>query len=100
MPTPLSLTTRRNADGSTVLAAVGEIDLSNVGDFTEALTATADGGRITVDLSGIEYLDSAAINALFAHTDQMELVVNPILLPVLKVSGLTDVVNVRAGRES
>jgi hypothetical protein len=32
---------------------------------------------------------------LFAHAEHIELVVNPLLLPVLKVSGLADVVGIR-----
>ncbi len=58
--------------------------------------AALDGqATLTIDLSGIDYLDSGAINLLFSHADRIELVVNPILLPVLKVSGLADVVNVQ-----
>lgn len=91
MPTPLTVTTHRRDDGRVVVTAVGELDLSNIDSFGEALSAV-DGTGMTVDLSGVEYLDSAAINLLFAHTDDVELVVNPLLLPVLKISGLADVV--------
>ncbi len=45
---------------------------------------------MTVDLSGISYLDSGAINALFAYCDQIQLIANPVLIPVLTVSGLAD----------
>lgn len=48
-----------------------------------------------VDLSAIEYLDSGTINVLFEHADSIDLVVNPLLLPVLTISGLTDVVTVK-----
>jgi anti-anti-sigma factor len=96
MPTPLNVTTHRREDGQVVLTAVGELDLSNVDAFDQALTAAVDSSTLTVDFRGVEYLDSAAINLLFAHTDHIELVANPILLPVLKISGLADVVDVRA----
>lgn len=96
MATPLTLTTNRN-DGGVVLTAVGEIDLSNVEAFENALTSAAgnDGVMVSVDLAAVEYLDSGAINVLFGHADAIELIVNPILLAVLKVSGLADVVNIR-----
>lgn len=95
MPTALTLGTTRSGDGELVLTAVGEIDLSNVGSFDDALTTavtetTANGGTLVVDLSGVEYLDSAAINALFPHADHIRLIAHPFLLRVFNVSGLTE----------
>jgi anti-anti-sigma factor len=98
MATPLQLSTDRRDDGRLVLAAVGELDLSNVEVFSSALrdaAAGTDGTPLRVDLSAVEYLDSGAINVLFDHADQIDLVVNPMLLPVLTVSGLTEVVTVK-----
>jgi len=71
MATPLMLDTARGSDGKLMLVAVGEIDLSNVDAFTLALS-------------------SAAITALATHADRIELVAHPILMPVLKLSGLTE----------
>lgn len=96
MGTPLSVTTERRGDGGSALVARGELDLSNIDTFAEALRgAVCDGGTVTVDLSAVEYLDSAAINALFAHVGQIEIVANAMLMPLLTVSGLTGVVTVR-----
>lgn len=101
MPTPLTVRTDRRADGTVVLSADGELDLSNIDAFTEAIAAVVDGdgreaGRLTVDLSAVEYLDSGAINALFEHAAQIRrIVANPILMPVLKISGLTSVADVQ-----
>ncbi|MFB1296557.1 STAS domain-containing protein [Mycobacterium sp. pW049] len=98
MATPLQLSTDRRDDGRIVLTAVGELDLSNVGVFTSALRQAAagtDGSPLHIDLSAVEYLDSGAINVLFDHADAIDLVVNPMLLRVLTVSGLTDVVTVK-----
>lgn len=65
MSTPLTVTVERAADGRNVLRAAGEIDASNVADFAEALNAAVNGGSaLNVDLSAVDYLDSAAINAL------------------------------------
>jgi anti-anti-sigma factor len=85
-------------DGTVVLIARGEIDLSNIVAFADALrdasSAPGDGAAFTVDLSGVEYLDSGAINALFGHADRIRLIANPILMPVLTICGLTDVATV------
>ena len=45
MATPLTLNTDRDADGGPRVVAVGEIDLSNVDVFTEALAAASGGTR-------------------------------------------------------
>jgi anti-sigma B factor antagonist len=100
MTTPLTLTSGRRPDGTPVLTAAGEIDTSNAGAFTAAL-ADAVGGAVgegsatlMVDLTAVEYLDSAGLAALFAHADRIQLIASPLLTPVLTVSGLTDLVPV------
>ena len=95
MPTSLTLDTARNNDGKLVLIASGEIDLSNIDTFARALSAAVaetagSGGRITVDLSAVEYLDSAAVNALFTHAERIHLIVRPLLTRVFTISGLTE----------
>ena len=96
MATPLELSTRRDADGTPVVAAVGEIDMSNAGRFRDALgQAAADGGPLVVDLTGVEYLDSAGVHALSAFTPGLALIAGPLLAPVLAISGLSDVTSVR-----
>jgi anti-anti-sigma factor len=99
MRTSLALETARRNDGKLVLIAAGEIDLSNIDAFNQALnTATTEavssGGTLTVDLSAVEYLDSAAINALFARADHIHVIANPLLLSVLTISGLTELVTI------
>jgi hypothetical protein len=44
----------------------------------------------------VEYLDSGGINVLFAHANDIHLMANPLLIPVLKISGLTDVASVES----
>jgi anti-anti-sigma factor len=101
MPTLLNLDTARRDSGELVLTAVGEIDLSNIDVFTQALiSAIAENGHLgeplTVDLSAVEYLDSAAINALFTHADDIRLIARPLLMRVFNISGLTELATVEA----
>jgi anti-anti-sigma factor len=103
MVTPLTLNTGRGADGSPLVIALGEIDLSNIVVFTDALTSASAGtrGPITVDLSAVKYLDSAGINALFNHADEVDrlhLIVHPFLMRVLTISGLSEVAIVEAAQ--
>ena len=102
MATPLSVRTVVRDDGSAVLGVTGELDMSNIDVFATAIAdamtpAAHDGGVLTIDLTAVEYLDSAAIDVLFGHADRIRLIVNPVLMPVLKVSGLANVTSVEAG---
>jgi anti-sigma B factor antagonist len=95
MATPLDLSTRRGDDGIPVLTVAGEIDMSNAGKFREALgRAAPEGGPFVVDLTGVAYLDSAGINALFAHAPRIRLIANALLDPVLTICGLADITSV------
>lgn len=94
MATPLELSTRASADGIPVVTVAGEIDMSNAGRFRDALglaAAAVDGGSFVVDLTGVEYLDSAGVHALFAHASRIRLIAGPLLEPVLTVSGLSGI---------
>ncbi|WP_333774027.1 STAS domain-containing protein [Streptomyces sp. IBSBF 3136] len=93
MTTPLTLTSGRHPDGTDRLTASGEIDMSNAGCLAQALDGHP--GPLVLDLTAVEYLDSAGLSVLFAHADRLELIVTPLLEPVLAVSGLTDIVTVR-----
>ncbi|OBB78011.1 anti-anti-sigma factor [Mycobacterium colombiense] len=101
MTTPLTLDTARGSGGKFVLVVAGEIDLSNIDAFNLALASAATeatGGDETllVDLSAVEYLDSAAISVLASHADHIEIVAHPILMPVLRISGLSELTSVQA----
>ncbi|KOV93052.1 MULTISPECIES: STAS domain-containing protein [unclassified Streptomyces] len=98
MTTPLTLVPERGPDGSARLAVRGEIDMSNAGSLDEALAA--ESGPVVVDLTEVEYLDSAGLSVLFAHADRLELIATPLLEPVLTVSGLVGLATVHGlGRE-
>ena len=94
MTTPLTLLTDQRPDGRAVLTAVGEIDMSNAGQLRDALDQ-AGGEPLVMDLTSVGYLDSAGLTVLFGHADHIELVAAPLLLPVLKISGLAEITEVR-----
>jgi anti-anti-sigma factor len=100
MPTLLTLDTARATDGRLVLTATGEIDLSNVEPFGQALTlAVADAGSsggstLLVDLSGVEYLDSAAVNVLLPYAEQIRVIAHPHLVRIFDVSGFSELASV------
>jgi anti-anti-sigma factor len=92
----LTLHTARRDDGTLVVKAAGDIDMSSVGTLAEGLTAatTAMAGTadtILVDLSEVEYLDTLAIKVLYEHADHIRVIANPLLMRVLAISGLADV---------
>jgi anti-anti-sigma factor len=98
MTTPLRFDTSSH-DETLVLFAHGEIDLSNVEQFGQALTdaiaeARTRDAAVTVDLTAVQYLDSGAITKLFAHAEQIRIVANPLLIPVLTISGLPELTTV------
>ena len=100
MPTTLTLDSMRGDDGKVVLIAAGEIDLSNIDAFSQALDAAmaeaGSGGALTVDMRAVEYLDSAAINVLFPHADHIHLIVHPLLTRVFTISGLDELTTIES----
>jgi anti-sigma B factor antagonist len=98
MTTALTLTTGEDPDGAPVLTATGEIDMSNAETFATALrqAVPATGRALVVDLTAVEYLESAGLAALFHHPGRIEVVTGPLLAPLLTVSGLADLTTVRS----
>jgi anti-anti-sigma factor len=87
------------AEQPPVVTARGDIDLANVNEFSDVLTAAAAGSdAITVDLSEVTYCDSAAVRALFsvAATTKLNLVVpaSGTIMTLLSISGLDRVATV------
>lgn len=103
MTTPLTINLDRRDGGALALVAVGEIDLSNVRTFERALEdaiAGNSGETVTVDLTAVDYLDSGGINVLFTTAEHIRLIVKPLLMPVLTISGLTDLTTVESAPAS
>lgn len=101
MPTTLTLDTAHGNDGKPVLVAAGEIDLSNIDTFAQALTAAvtdaaSSGETLTLDLGAVEYLDSAAINVLFPHAEHIRIIAHPLLIRVFAISGLTELATIES----
>ncbi|EMD23418.1 STAS domain-containing protein [Amycolatopsis azurea] len=94
MGTQLTLTTDSREDGTVLLVASGEIDLSNVSAFSSALAHATQSGAAIVDLRGVDYLDSGGINALFTYADRIRIRTHSLLMPVLTVSGLVELVDI------
>jgi anti-sigma B factor antagonist len=46
------------------LRLVGDLDLSTVEAFKPAIEASVDSGDVTLDLSGLQFIDSSGIRAL------------------------------------
>ena len=96
MTTPLNLTCSSRADGAVVLVVVGEVDMSNSADLADAADrALSRGpGRLVVDLSAVDYLDSAGLKELLIRADRIEVVAAAVLGPVLTICGLTELTTV------
>ena len=98
MTTPLTVTKTVDAQGRSAIKAVGEVDLSNAEAFAAAFADTT--GPLVVDLTGVQYIDSAGMSVLFKHAERTELITNPLLVPILEMSGLTSLTTVRESEPS
>ncbi|GAA0411927.1 STAS domain-containing protein [Microbispora corallina] len=92
MSTPLTVTPGQGPDGAPLLTVAGEIDMSNTAALADAIGGTA--GPLVLDLTAVEYLDSAGLNVLFAHADHITLIANPLLESLLTISGLAELATV------
>lgn len=65
--TDLATVDAEHAPGECAVRVAGEIDLSNARDVLDLVTRLVpeETRRVVVDLSGVDYLDSAAISMLF-----------------------------------
>jgi anti-anti-sigma factor len=107
--TPLTVTPGTGPGGRPQLTVAGEIDLGNAQVLARALEELEEleglkeadepespAATVLLDLTEVEYLDSAGIGVLFAHAERLEIVAPPLLRPVLTYSGLADLAQVRA----
>lgn len=91
-----------NPSEAAVISLVGEHDLSTVGELSRALATVADAGRsdLTIDLSDVQFMDSATIAQILAartslgEEGRMARIRDPSPLAhyLLAICGLTDLV--------
>jgi anti-sigma B factor antagonist len=80
--------------------AVGDIDLTNAAQFSDALgQAASTSSAITADMTAVTYCDSAAIRALFNAATRARLTIHvtaagAITQSLLEVSGLDQIATV------
>ncbi|MFI5914458.1 STAS domain-containing protein [Dactylosporangium sp. NPDC051541] len=99
MTTPLQIINGRTADGGAQLSAVGEIDLTNAEEFASRLRdALSPGARLLVDLTRVDYLDSAALATLFTHAERLDIRISPLNEALLIFSGLDQLAAVEVVR--
>ncbi|HEY6500691.1 MAG TPA: STAS domain-containing protein [Streptosporangiaceae bacterium] len=90
--------TRTERDDTVTLTVKGEIDMSTAGEFRRALDDSKAPGRLVLDLTGVEYLDSAGVKVLYDHLGQHpEVVVSSgtVILRILAITGLLDQLTIR-----
>jgi anti-sigma B factor antagonist len=76
----------------------GELDMAATPTLTQAIVGAADSSRVTLDLSGVTFLDSSAIGALVASGREVaeaggRLEIGPrsdIVTRVLEITGLAE----------
>lgn len=87
-------------DGTDEVVITGEVDLATAGRFREILRQAAERYRpLIVNLTDLEYLDSAGVAVLFDHARRspLEVIVGPgcLVAPVIAVARLAEVATVR-----
>ncbi len=101
MTSPLSLTQSRKSDGRQALVVAGEVDMGNAAQFAAAIDERLAGTpRLLVDLVGLTYIDSAGLRVLLTRAGKVELLANPVVLPVLTICGLTKLTSVEVAVSS
>jgi anti-anti-sigma factor len=72
-PEPFSIT-RSTHGACEVVALVGELDMAHAAAVTEMLDElAAAGARVVVDLTGLSFIDSSGIHAIFRPTTEATL---------------------------
>ena len=100
---------RHDSDGVRVLAVHGELDVSTAATLREALIEAIDehpGGRVVVDLEGVDFVDSAGLGVLLGGRDRARGADGDLVLvatgrnvvKALELTGLTRVFEIHPSR--
>lgn len=91
-------------DGSTVVAARGEIDVATAPALRERLDLVIDrdSGPVVVDLTSVTFIDSTGLGVLIGarqrcaegSRDLRIVIVEPRILKVFEITGLTDLFSI------
>ena len=112
MPPDPALTVVRELDGDVgIVRARGELDLANAPQLARAIHLAAGGRRprVLVDLSALEFCDSAGLRALLGAAREVEARAGRLVVAVepsgmvarlLEMAGLTEFLRVRAPGEA
>lgn len=105
----LTLVTRE-ADGATIVAVEGEIDVYTAPKLRDKITELVGDGiyHIVIDMEGVEFLDSTGLGVLVgglkkvrAHDGSLQLVCNQDrLLKIFRITGLAKVFAIHSSAEA
>lgn len=98
MATPLTITAAHTRPGPITLTVAGEIDMSNAAVLAAAIEAQH--GPLIIELTEVDYLDSAGLSVLFTHAQRLQIVVPALLAPVVAIAGLGAVAQVHAPNQA
>lgn len=99
-PVEVSIEPGADENGDPVLVLGGELDTANASTFEAAVASVAahDPRRLTFDLRGLRFIDSAGIAILVALAAKVEVRLrnpSPIVRRVIEATGLTDVLRMQ-----
>lgn len=95
-----SVTTSIDAAGARLVHLEGEVDIANGSAVQSALESALAGSpeRVTIDLAGLEFMDSSGLAVLLAIGSEVEELrlrrPTAIVRRIIEVSGLSDVLRV------
>jgi anti-sigma B factor antagonist len=93
-----------NRDGTTLLAAFGEIDVATAPQLRQRMVelASASSAPLVIDLEGVDFLDSTGLGVLVSGlkryrtlgSDVLLVATRPRILKVFEITGLTRVFSI------
>lgn len=85
-------------NGTVTVAVAGEIDMATADQFRRGLAAATGHDRLVVDLTAVDFLDSAGIRVLYEYVDhrpELIVVADGFIARILTITGLHDILPIR-----